>query len=192
MSEKSQAEESEAEEEVDLSFLDDEVVEIESSQTEEPEEELDLSFLGEDIQGSPEDVLQEESEEIDLDFLEESPTDTGATVSAEEAIDLSSLGEESKEEIAVHKEESSTLTLQNEASSQEVPARNEVIQSFLAANVQKSDVFSIQEDSFFAEESPKETDFQSQDDEDVAIPTASSAGDEEEIDLDFFEDLFDD
>ena len=201
--------EEEAEEEIDLSFLEDTVEEenvIEEGG--EEDEEIDLALIEEPDARS--DTVVEEpdtGEELDLGFLDDEPVEvveSSPEVTQEEidlpeevvdeAIDLSSLGEEEPKEevIPENTEEVSTLTLQKEDSSPSVPARNEVIQSFLAANAQQSDVFSIQEDDFFAEESSTKFEEQPEHDEEVEIPNASNPEDEEEIDLDFFEDLFDD
>ena len=195
----------EAVEELDLKEL--ETAEVQDTETVQAEdiqvEEIDLSFLEAEVPTKEDETKEEqheheEVEEVDLGFLDEVAVKTDATPTSDaddvvdEDIDISALAEESKEEVVVSTEvkESTRLTLRSEESPESVPKRNEVIQSFLAANVEKADVFSIQDDGFFTEESPSKRDVSPQEDEEIAIPTAEDV--EEDIDLDFFEDLFDD
>ncbi|MAA78094.1 MAG: hypothetical protein CL916_02455, partial [Deltaproteobacteria bacterium] len=172
------------------------VKEAVSKDSSEEVEEIELDIFEEKEETKPSQEPLQEVEEVDLSFLDASNTVTTSDeeVILEDDIDISSLTDNPAEELVIisESEEHPKLTLQSDDVAQSMPERNEVIQSFLEANVNKVDIFSIQDDGFFTEEVPSKVEVETQEDEELAIPTASSGEEEEEIDLDFFEDLFDD
>jgi hypothetical protein len=66
-----------------------------------------------------------------------------------------------------------------------------VISTFLKENTKSAAIFEIQEDDFFTKES---VNVETMVEEEIEIPTEVPKNDEpaEDLDLDFFEDLFDD
>jgi hypothetical protein len=214
VSETPEIEEVEEELELNLDFLEEdalddvvnevsetpEIEEVSSLVEVEEELELDLDFLEhtEDEPGvleSTDDV--EEELELDLDFLSEEPQrEEEQEKREEELIDLSLLSQEPQmiEESSVSTssdKEGLRLVLQSHSEEIQPTLRNEVIGSFLKENTKSAAIFEIQEDGFFVEETIQE---EIRADEAIEIPTETQKNDEpeEELDLDFFEDLFDD
>ena len=141
-------------------------------------------------------VLEESEEEVDLSFLDEDPEEattimTRKATQSEDALDVASLLASQQPKESTEEDEPQLVLVQEN----EIEEMHEEVQRYLKKHVQQNALFAEQDDDFFQlstnTSSTRTETFQ--EDEAIDIPTQeNTTQNEEEVDLDFFDDLFDD
>ncbi|MEC7984642.1 MAG: hypothetical protein VX278_05730, partial [Myxococcota bacterium] len=196
---------------IDLSFLEDDE---ESPVSDDGESEIVIQSIEEELnvaseEQTPEEPLSEEvvSEEsaadldIDLSFLEEEPVELqqdediqdDSTMDVELTIPTAQPEAETVSPEPEEDEPVLTLSMQN-ISSESLGEEETILRDYISEQAVRPKLFDVQNDGFFVEDSSSPSIVPMEEDEPVAIPNAGDVVVEEDddVDLDFLEDLFDD